>query len=438
MQLRHPLGGATTQLDPEQLGQQAVVAVPLAPLVERRDEHVGPLDLGESRGRFRPVGQRVGERSADGVHDGRREHEVEGLRVERIEDLLHQVVEDVAVRCAERLDERTAVRSSAASRGRRGRARPASPRSARGGPRSRPGRGPARGDRRGARRSPPRVNARSAVRSSSSSPVARSRATGRGGSVRVEITSWTVRGASSANRVRAWWASSLCRRKASSRTRTTSSGSASRIRATAAAGSGSRAEATSRSTISAVAAERDAERGPDRRPEHGLVVVLRFDRDPCERSAVDARPVREQRRLAEPGRSDDQGQGGAACPEETREARPPDRAGPPAWRLQLRRLDDRPGASGCRCRSPLGVRASRRHAGLGPRALVRPGRPSARRARVPRSLPVDRSRRGGDDGSVRGLRVPVAAGHAARGVRTDVEHQRQHKPDGVDGVDAAG
>ena len=188
----------------------------------------------------------------------------------------------------------------------------------------------------------------------------------------------------------------------------------------------------------AVAAERDAERRPDRRPQHGLVVVLRFDRDPRERPTVDACPVREQRRLAESGRGDDQGQGWAARPEETREARPADRAGPPARRLELGCQDDRPGASGRCCGSPLGVRASRRHAGLGPRALVRPGRPSACRARDPRSLPVDRSRRGGDEGSVRGLRVPVAAGHAARGVRTDVEHQRQHKPDGVDGVDAAG
>ena len=59
--------------------------------------------------RVRPVGQRVGERSADGVHDGGREHELEGLRVERIEDLLHQVVEHVAVRGTEGLDERVAV-----------------------------------------------------------------------------------------------------------------------------------------------------------------------------------------------------------------------------------------------------------------------------------------------------------------------------------------
>ena len=71
VQLRHPVGGATTQLDPEQLGKQAVVAVPLAPLVERRDEHIGPLDLRESSGRVRPVGQRVGERPADRVHDRR-------------------------------------------------------------------------------------------------------------------------------------------------------------------------------------------------------------------------------------------------------------------------------------------------------------------------------------------------------------------------------
>ena len=196
------LGAAASQLDPEQLGKQAVVAVPLASLVERRDEDIGPLDLRESGGGIRPIDQRVGKGPTDGVHDGRREHEVEGLRVERIEDLLHEVVEDVAVRGPERLDECAAVRSRAHRQ--IGEIKP-----------RRPALGPlmehldrvrvevqrqAIDEELGGLLGGEREIAGPDLEQLA---VARSRATGSGGSVRVEITSWTVRGASSANRVRA-------------------------------------------------------------------------------------------------------------------------------------------------------------------------------------------------------------------------------------------
>ena len=49
-----------------------------------------------------------------------------------------------------------------------------------------------------------------------------------------------------------------------------------------------------------------AERCRDERPEDGRVVVVDVDRDPGEWPLVDVCPVRQQRRLAEAGRGDDQ------------------------------------------------------------------------------------------------------------------------------------
>ena len=61
--------------------------------------------------RARPgiAGDRVGEAAADRVHDRGRKHESQQVRVQRDQDLFRQVVDDVAVRRAERVDERLAV-----------------------------------------------------------------------------------------------------------------------------------------------------------------------------------------------------------------------------------------------------------------------------------------------------------------------------------------
>ena len=200
------------ELDREELSEEVVIAIPLAPLVERGDEDIGALELGEPRRRAGLAGDRVREPAADRVDDRGRQHEPESVRVEGHEHLLGQVVDDVPVRCTEGLDEPAPVRDWRASTGTRGRARPASPRFVRGGSRRRRGRAAARGIALRNSSDSSGANCRSVARNSSNSPVARSRAIGSGGSVRAEIATWMPGGDSSMNRIIVSWQSSLSRR----------------------------------------------------------------------------------------------------------------------------------------------------------------------------------------------------------------------------------
>ena len=94
-------GLALRELGAEQVGEELVVAVPLAAVVERNQEEVRALELRQARRRAPPPGHRVAERSRERVEDRGLEQEVPLARVQRAENDLGQVVDDVAVRAVE-------------------------------------------------------------------------------------------------------------------------------------------------------------------------------------------------------------------------------------------------------------------------------------------------------------------------------------------------
>ena len=94
-------GLALRELGAEQIGEELVVAVPLAAVVERNEEEVRALELRQARRRATPPGHRVAERSRERVEDRGLEQEVPLARVQRAENDLGQVVDDVAVRAVE-------------------------------------------------------------------------------------------------------------------------------------------------------------------------------------------------------------------------------------------------------------------------------------------------------------------------------------------------
>ena len=213
-----PIGGTPVQdgqatwlppreLQLEQVRQQRVVAVYLAPIVERGDEHVGPFERGQPLRRPGLLGQRVGERARDRVDDGRREHELERVRLEGRQDLLGEIVEDVAVRTAERGDELFPVLGGPHRQV--GEIQPAGHPSVRSwsvltlsapSPRS--------SDVFTSTAVSSGVNCRSGARNSDSCSAARSRAIGSGGSVRDEMASSMPGGARSIMRMTVSWHSS--------------------------------------------------------------------------------------------------------------------------------------------------------------------------------------------------------------------------------------
>ncbi len=82
----------------QQIGEQPVVAVPAALVVERHEEEVRPLDLLE-HGLAIGAGpvSRVAQRSRQPVQHRRPQQEVANFRIEAREDLLGDEVQDEAV-----------------------------------------------------------------------------------------------------------------------------------------------------------------------------------------------------------------------------------------------------------------------------------------------------------------------------------------------------
>jgi hypothetical protein len=125
VQDRDEVGLAFLELVAQEVGEEVVVAVPLAARVERNEEEVLLLQAGERLG-----GALLRERC---VAEGRREPlENRGADEERpqlarlaLEHLRHEVVDDVAVVAGERLDER--MRVSPAAERERGQVKAGSP-----------------------------------------------------------------------------------------------------------------------------------------------------------------------------------------------------------------------------------------------------------------------------------------------------------------------
>ena len=421
-------GWPARELHLEQVRQQRVVAVHLAPIVERGDEHVRPFERRQPLRRPGLLGQRVGERAGDGVDDGRREHEAEGVRLEGSQDLLGEVVEDMAVRTAEGGDELVTVlggphrqvgeiQAGGPPVGplvERGHALGRQPETQRRvhqrgrlvGRELQVGRaefhqllsGPEPGDRQrriGARRDGELDGRRAELDQAHDRLVA---FVGVDDVVVVEDEHHAGRGRLQLGEERG-------------------------------CGIGFAGE-RSEPAGGLLTAGREPERRADVRPEHGRVVVLPIDRDPGERAGIDVGPVGQQRGLAEPGRRNHQGErrtGGDECP---CQSRPTDGPIPQDRRMHLRCLEDGPPGG-----IPSGFVA---HVGTRPRlrALERPLQPDDGRwhnvhharpmdqpgPRTTRALGSAAARRAqggvGDRSRANGRRTSVATALAhARGVR---------------------
>ena len=101
VELRHERGLALGELGAQEVGEELVVPVPLAPVVEGDQEEIGALELGEPLGRPALAGDRIAERSGERVENRGLQKEVAPACVERAEDDLREVVDDVAVRAVE-------------------------------------------------------------------------------------------------------------------------------------------------------------------------------------------------------------------------------------------------------------------------------------------------------------------------------------------------
>jgi hypothetical protein len=96
------------QLASQELAEEVVVAVPLAALVQRDQEQVRPLDLGE-RGGGVAAGDRIADRHAEPLEDRRAEEEVADVAAQPSEHLAAEVVDDVTVVAGEVADEPAGV-----------------------------------------------------------------------------------------------------------------------------------------------------------------------------------------------------------------------------------------------------------------------------------------------------------------------------------------
>ena len=105
VQLRDLVGELRAQLGAQELGEQRVVAMPGAALVERRREHAAVLQSRQHRVAVRRPGERVGELGAQRLDDRGAQQEVAQLRRLAGQHLADQVVADRRVGAREVLDE---------------------------------------------------------------------------------------------------------------------------------------------------------------------------------------------------------------------------------------------------------------------------------------------------------------------------------------------
>ena len=105
VQPRWLIGKLRAQLGAQQLGEQRVIAMPRAVLVEGRRERAALLQPRQHRVAFGALGERVGQLRAERVDDRRPQQEVAHLRRLSREHLADQVVADRGVGAGEVLDE---------------------------------------------------------------------------------------------------------------------------------------------------------------------------------------------------------------------------------------------------------------------------------------------------------------------------------------------
>ena len=97
MQLVDQLGFLVDQPGAEHVGEQVVIAVPVAAVVERDEEQVRPIELLERRPPAGSAGDRVAERAGQPVEHRGLQQERSDLFGLAVEHLLDEVVDDEAV-----------------------------------------------------------------------------------------------------------------------------------------------------------------------------------------------------------------------------------------------------------------------------------------------------------------------------------------------------
>jgi hypothetical protein len=105
VQRRDRLGPGAFELQPQQLAEEVVVAVPLASIVQRHEEEVRALYLLKHPARRPLPGHGVAQRRGQPVEDRRAEEKVAHLLSEPAQDLAPEVVDHVAVVAGELVDE---------------------------------------------------------------------------------------------------------------------------------------------------------------------------------------------------------------------------------------------------------------------------------------------------------------------------------------------
>ena len=187
VQIRDVARMAHRQPRTEDLREQRVISVPAAFVVEGDDEQVGTLELLQPRLALRLARHGIAKRTAQAIEDGGAQEELLGPGRESREDLLDDVVEDEAVAGSEPMHELgLVVRPLSETAARRSAAAQPSVRSASSA--TSPGGSSTEADRSSSSASSVEKR-RSAARISRSSPRARRRASGRGGSDRVAMAS---------------------------------------------------------------------------------------------------------------------------------------------------------------------------------------------------------------------------------------------------------
>ena len=109
MQLVDSLGLLVQQSRPQHVGEEVVVAVPEAAIVERDEEEVGPIEPLEHRLPAAATGHGIAQRSGEPVHDRGLEQEAPDFIGLALEHLLGEVVDDEAVVAGEARDEPAGV-----------------------------------------------------------------------------------------------------------------------------------------------------------------------------------------------------------------------------------------------------------------------------------------------------------------------------------------
>ena len=112
VQLWSPLGLLVFEVCLQDVGKEVVIAVPATLIVERNDEEVPPFQGTQHRLAVASPGDGITERAAQPVEDAGVQEELSNVVGEALQDLLDQVVDDVAVVAREPGDEVRVVVSS--------------------------------------------------------------------------------------------------------------------------------------------------------------------------------------------------------------------------------------------------------------------------------------------------------------------------------------